>query len=97
MSVKQMATGRHPFEGSQVERGLWERIQCAPPKATRSLRTSVLIFQRERCADCGISNRERTLHMHRIVPVRHGGPYIYENLVGLCPSCHRAWERRIDG
>jgi len=47
---------------------------------------------RNTCYICGEGNRD-ILETHHIVPRRFDGSDDAENLVDLCPSCHRAIER----
>ena len=67
-----------------------------------------LTLEREqyRCKTCGVHNDERTLHVHHIRPFKEYG-YVrglndnylkanrVENLVALCPSCHRQAEQSV--
>jgi len=41
-----------------------------------------------KCSQCGEENY--TLHVHHVVPVREGGSDELDNLITLCPKCHRA-------
>lgn len=45
------------------------------------------------CQDCGKdreSNNYNGLHVHHIISIKEGGhPFDEENLITLCPSCHR--------
>jgi len=50
---------------------------------------------RDDCYICGEGNPD-ILETHHIVPRRHGGGDESENLVDLCPSCHRAIEKLYD-
>lgn len=49
-------------------------------------------YPREDCYICGFGGRH-LLEKHHIVPRRHGGGDGNENLVHLCPTCHRAVEK----
>lgn len=50
---------------------------------------------RDDCYICGEGN-EDILETHHIVPRRFGGGDESENLVDLCPTCHRALEKLYD-
>jgi predicted RecB family nuclease len=47
-------------------------------------------YPRENCYLCGGSSN--VLQAHHIVPQRHGGSDKPENLVNVCPTCHRKLE-----
>lgn len=42
------------------------------------------------CGDCKKKSSE--YQGHHIVPIEFGGSKHYDNLVMLCPSCHRKWD-----
>jgi hypothetical protein len=44
----------------------------------------------QRCQVCGSS--PEVIHRHHIIPLKEGGPDILENIVFLCPKCHRKAE-----
>lgn len=46
-----------------------------------------------RCMGCNKSDRDCTLHIHRMVPGRHSGRYTLDNVRVLCVSCHKREER----
>lgn len=46
-----------------------------------------------RCMRCGWE--EARCDVHHIVPVRHGGEHSLDNVVVLCPNCHRLAETGI--
>ena len=50
-------------------------------------------------ADCYFCNNQHTelLETHHIVPARYGGSDEAENLVKVCPTCHRKLEYLYDG
>ena len=47
-------------------------------------------YYRDNCYFCG---EDGVLDAHHIVPQRHGGSDDVENLVKVCPTCHRKLER----
>lgn len=47
------------------------------------------------CYICN-NDQEELLESHHIVPRRFGGSDVSENLVDLCPNCHRAIESMYD-
>ena len=67
--------------------------QKAHAEEMRTLRAQAL--ERDRCCVlCGwggyqIGNTEPDLHPHHRKPRGQGGPDTLENLVTLCPACHR--------
>lgn len=52
-------------------------------------------YHRGTCYLCG-DDEEELLEKHHIVPRRHGGSDRDENLVRLCPTCHRKIENLYD-
>lgn len=56
-----------------------------------STRQSVLIRDNNQCQGCG--DGHPGLHIHHIIP---DGPDDKENLVALCPGCHRQLHRRFE-
>lgn len=49
-------------------------------------------FTCERCMCVGTSS---TMHAHHIVPLLAGGEDTYDNLICLCPECHREIHEQI--
>ena len=47
---------------------------------------------RSECAICGVSAAEVPLEAAHIVPSSQGGENTKENLVALCPNCHRGFD-----
>ena len=59
------------------------KAQRAPTKAQK-----LALYRRDRgCTGCGI--RPQACDAHHIVPWEHNGPTHIDNLVLLCPRCHR--------
>ena len=59
------------------------KAQRAPTKAQK-----LALYRRDRgCIGCGI--RPQACDAHHIVPWEHNGPTHIDNLVLLCPRCHR--------
>ena len=59
------------------------KAQRAPTRAQK-----LALYRRDRgCVGCGI--RPQVCDAHHIVPWEHNGPTDIENLVLLCPRCHR--------
>lgn len=59
------------------------KAQRAPTKAQK-----LALYRRDRgCVGCGI--RPQACDIHHIVPWEHDGPTDIDNLVLLCPRCHR--------
>ena len=56
--------------------------------ATPRQRTAVLARQGHQCASPGC--RAPVVHIHHVVWWSRGGPTNLDNLIGLCPRCHRA-------
>ncbi len=56
--------------------------------ATPRQRTAILVRQGHECASPGC--RAPVVHIHHVIWWSAGGPTDLENLVGLCPRCHRA-------
>jgi hypothetical protein len=44
------------------------------------------------CQNCGLEERDKSFHVHHIVPRSDGGIDHPDNLVLLCPSCHSKLE-----
>ncbi len=63
------------------------RTQRAPNQAQR-----MALFARDQaCVDCGLA--AQACDVHHILPWEHGGPTNIDNLVLLCPKCHRRAHR----
>ncbi len=63
------------------------RTQRAPNQAQR-----MALFARDQaCVDCGLA--AQACDIHHILPWEHGGPTNIDNLVLLCPTCHRKTHR----
>jgi len=60
-----------------------------PPRVRRE----VLARDRHRCRRRGCDHTG-FLHLHHILPRHDGGTHDPENLVTLCPACHRLWHER---
>lgn len=46
-----------------------------------------LVMARDRCYAC--LRRDRTLYIHHIIQVQHGGSSTPRNMVAICHECHR--------
>lgn len=83
----------------------WEKARRADPELTgrrsdtpqwRRARRAALRRDRHRCQKCGARrDRARPLHVHHINGV--SGDDRLENLVTLCPACHRAFHAPTPG
>ncbi|WP_420639741.1 DUF222 domain-containing protein [Candidatus Poriferisocius sp.] len=63
------------------------RTQRAPNQAQR-----LALYARDQaCVDCGLA--AQACDIHHIQPWEHGGPTNIDNLVLLCPTCHRKTHR----
>ncbi len=63
------------------------RTQRAPNQAQR-----MALFARDQaCVDCGLA--AQACDIHHIQPWEHGGPTNIDNLILLCPTCHRKTHR----
>ncbi len=63
------------------------RTQRAPNQAQR-----LALYARDQaCVDCGLA--AQACEIHHIQPWEHGGPTNIDNLVLLCPTCHRKTHR----
>ena len=64
-----------------------------------SIRKKVLLRDGERCQVCGASSLNQHLHVHHIQPFRSYASREVanqlQNLITLCPSCHRLAETRV--
>ncbi len=63
------------------------RTQRAPNQAQRL----ALYARDQHCVDCGLA--AQACDIHHVVPWEHGGPTNIDNLVLLCPTCHRKTHR----
>lgn len=61
--------------------------------ASRTQRRAVLARQRDECAAPGCRNTH--LEIHHAHWWSHGGPTDLDNLIGLCPRCHRLVHRGL--
>ncbi|EHH3082068.1 HNH endonuclease [Vibrio vulnificus] len=41
------------------------------------------------CAVCGTQIEENRLEVHHIKPLKDGGEHLADNIVHICPKCHR--------
>ena len=55
------------------------------------LRFELMYEQKGRCGECGIEEWriKKRLHAHRITKGVDGGLYLKDNVILLCPKCHR--------
>jgi DEAD/DEAH box helicase domain-containing protein len=64
-----------------------------------TLRQRVIRRDGERCQVCGYTGSAQPLHVHHIQPFRsftsHEAANQIQNLITLCPSCHRQAETRV--
>ncbi len=63
------------------------RTQRAPNQAQRT----ALFARDQHCVDCGLA--AQACEVHHILPWEQGGPTNIDNLVLLCPRCHRRAHR----
>lgn len=80
-------TGYDQFENSAEVQKKGERHPLDP-----GLRKAVEVRDNYSCQSCGIGKDEPALsaifHAHHMVPVKHKGADIEDNLIMLCPNCH---------
>jgi len=61
-------------------------------KLTAALRKEVLKKYNYACAFCGTKNEDVPLELAHVIPLHRGGESSEENLISLCPNCHRAMD-----
>lgn len=87
--VKISKTMKKVWEARNVEKP--EQIKMRPKKSILDLskRTISKILKRanQGCMICGWN--ESTCDIHHIIPKKHGGTDENENLIVICPNCHR--------
>lgn len=54
---------------------------------SKDLRDQILSSYNYSCKVCGCTNTK--LDLHHIIPRKQSGPNTLENLIPLCPSCHK--------
>jgi len=47
------------------------------------------IKQRTKCRDCGRKKKKESFEIHHIIPISKGGTNLINNLILLCPVCHK--------
>jgi len=57
-------------------------------RASRAQRTAIEVQQHDRCAAPGC--QAPIIHIHHVIWWSRGGKTTLDNLIGLCPRCHRA-------
>ncbi len=79
--------------------GLWSNAPNNYGPGWRKQRLAALERDQYRCQSCGVSAEHTQLHVHHKEPLRAFSSYLeanrLENLVSLCPSCHRRAESRV--
>ncbi|MBW2167454.1 MAG: HNH endonuclease [Deltaproteobacteria bacterium] len=61
---------------------------------TAGLRQKLLEKYGYACAVCGVNNEKVPLELAHLVPLSQGGDTSEENLILLCPNCHRSFDRQ---
>lgn len=58
---------------------------------TIAMRIQIMFRQQGKCLYCGIEEwrLRKRLHAHRVIPGKCGGKYNTDNVILLCPKCHR--------
>lgn len=51
------------------------------------LRKTIIKSYEGKCKECG--RQDKTLHLHHIIPRNEGGLNSINNLIPLCPRCHK--------
>lgn len=76
---------------------IWKSNYCAKHYATMRQRLNKdrmrlkRTLNTEKCSKCGWAG---PCDLHRIHPGSKGGKYVKENVVVLCPNCHRLEDER---
>ena len=60
-----------------------------PRHEVRFSRRNVFVRDGHRCQYCGIIQSARELNVDHVVPLAHGGPSTWENVVCCCVPCNR--------
>ncbi|TKJ67653.1 endonuclease [Pseudomonas viridiflava] len=61
---------------------------------TKALRKKIIEKHNGSCFMCGAKNSAHPLEISHIVPLAKGGAMSENNLIALCPSCHRLFDRQ---
>jgi len=82
-----------------IRMNLWTNSKINYGNTWKTIRESVIIRDKTSCQVCGIITRMNQLHVHHIKPFREflrakdaNNP---ENLITLCPSCHKKAEENV--
>jgi 5-methylcytosine-specific restriction endonuclease McrA len=79
---------------AELNRPQEQPARPGPPQCDPDLRITVIEHYEHRCYICGMLHQKHVpLDMHRILPGKRGGEYIFENLIPVCRRCHR----RVEG
>ena len=81
-----------------LKRGIsiWDYRMLERDPIPDSLYYRVLKEAKGRCALCGATNKERSLHVDHILPKSQGGKNEYDNLQVLCDKCNQAKGNKDD-
>ncbi len=63
-------------------------------KPSSALRKKLLEKYNHACVSCGIKNEDIPLEIAHIFPLVSGGETTEDNLILLCPNCHRTFDRQ---
>jgi ATP adenylyltransferase len=75
--------------------GTWD-YKALEPDAPGSLRYEVIRAAGQRCAACGATTKEQSLHVDHIIPRSRGGTTELANLQALCAACNLGKSNRDD-
>lgn len=75
---------------------IWQHRKISSGYVPGTLRFEIFKRAKFRCELCGVSAEERALEVDHIVPRKHGGEDVLENLQALCYRCNSTKRDRDD-
>lgn len=80
---------------NKIGNGKNKKVKNGRTPFTKSIRHEVFKKDNYKCVECGVSKKERCLHVDHIIPISRGGTDELDNLQTLCDGCNLAKSNKI--
>jgi len=94
---KDLGTRKKKYCNDECRIWFWDKYNSA--FAWQAIRVLVLQRDNYQCVECGkkdeYGERRNLLDVHHVIPKIEGGTNDLENLMTLCPECHKPKTRRL--